>query len=156
MYLKLKSNGVLSLLLFLLFFSEQTCCQESNFYRNEEYGIEIQRPDSWYFEIKDGSHLSLRIKPLFTKTDSVPTHFVLVVTALHGMTSKDLVPLRENLWKGTFGDTYRKNKQDTISIDNEIAHSLFFESNEGYQLRWEEYYLVKDNMLYLMQCMAPM
>ena len=143
------------IVLFMFTLSIPAFCQESNIYRNDDYGIEIQKPDSWYFEIKNGSHLSLRIKPSFTKTDSVPTHFVLVVTALPGMTSKDLVPLRETLWKGTFGNTYRKIKQDTISIDNKIAHSLFFESNEGYQLRWEEYYLVKDNMLYLMQCLTP-
>ncbi len=64
--------------------------------------------------------------PSFTKTDSVPTRFVFVVTALPGMTSKDLVPLRETLWKATFGVTYKKIKQDTISIANEIAHYLVF------------------------------
>jgi len=143
------------IVLFLITLMAQAWCQESNIYRNDDYGIEIQKPDSWYFEIKDGSHLSLRIKPSFTKTDSVPARFVFVVTSLPGMTSKDLVPLRETLWKSTFGVTYKKIKQDTISIANEITHYLFFESNEGYQLHWEEYYLVKDNMLYLMQCLAP-
>ena len=112
------------MVLFIFTLSIQTHGQESNIHRNEDFGIEIHKPDSWYFKIKDDSHLSLRILPSFMKNDSIPARFVLVVSTLPGMTSRELVPLRETLWKGSFGDTYRKIKQDTILIADEIAYYL--------------------------------
>ena len=113
------------IVLFIFTLSVQILGQESNIHRNEDFGVEIHKPDSWYFKIKDDSHLSLRILPSFMKNDSIPARFVLVVSTLPVMTSRDLVPLRETLWKGSFGDTYRMIKQDTILIADEIAHCLF-------------------------------
>ncbi|MBM3240350.1 hypothetical protein FJZ31_29050 [Candidatus Poribacteria bacterium] len=132
--------------------------QEENTYRNVDLGVEIQKPDTWKFEEQSTAPLTLFIKPPLAQADNNLYIFVvLVVASVPGITSAEGFPAqREMIWKGVLGDTYRKLKEDAVMIANEQGQSLFFESEQGEKsAKWEEYYLVKDSILYLLQFMAP-
>jgi hypothetical protein len=128
--------------------------QGENIYRNDDLGFEIQKPKTWKFEEKE---TTLFIKPpSLEEGDEVPIHFVLVVSSTPGLTAKELPALRDLVWKGVLGDSYRKVKEGAITFASEPGQSLFFESERGEgSMKWEEYCLVKDDVLYLLQFMAP-
>lgn len=132
--------------------------QGENTYRNVDLGVEIQKPDTWKFEEQSTAPLTLFIKPPLAQEDNKLYLFVvLVVASVPGITSAEGFPAqREMIWKGVLGDAYRKLKEDAVMIANEQGQSLFFESEQGEKsAKWEEYYLVKDSVLYLLQFMAP-
>lgn len=131
--------------------------QDSNTYRNIDIGLEIQKPDTWKFEEQSTAPLTLFIKPSLTQDNGLYIFAVLVAASVPGITTAEGFPAqREQIWKGVLGDTYRKVKEEAVIIASEPGQSLFFESQQGEKsAKWEEYYLVKDSMLYLLQFMAP-
>ena len=146
-------NVVLSVLLGCLFLITLAFSQEANTYRNEDMGFKIQKPATWMFEEK--APLELFIRPPLDERNILSIHFVLVVTSVPGMTAKQLPLLRERLFKVILGDAYRKVKEESVNIAGKPGQCLFFQSEKGKRSRWEEYYLVKDDVLYLLQFKAP-
>ena len=132
--------------------------QDSNTYENVDMGFGIQKPDTWKFEEQSKAPFTLFIKPPLEQEDSKLYIFaVLVVASVPGITSAEGFPAqREMIWKSVLGDAYRKVKEGTITIANRPGQCLFFESEKSEKAaKWEEYYLVKDSVLYLLQFMAP-
>jgi len=132
--------------------------QEKDTYCNPDLRFEIQKPDAWRFEERSKAPLTLFIKPpLAHDVDKLYVFAVLVVTSVPGMnTADELPPQREMLWNSVLHGKYRKVKQEPITIAGERGQSLFFTSDQGEQsTRWEEYYLVKNSTLYLLQFRAP-
>jgi len=132
--------------------------QEKDTYSNRDVGLEIQKPDAWRFEEQSKAPLTLFIKPpLAHDVDKLHVFAVLVVASVPGMNTADELPSqREMLWNNVLHGKYRKVKQEPITIAGEGGQSLFFTSDQGEQsTRWEEYYLVKNSTLYLLQFRAP-
>jgi hypothetical protein len=132
--------------------------QDSNTYKNTDMGFEIQKPETWKFEEQSNAPFIFFIKPpLEQEADKLHTFFVLVVASVPGMNSAEGFPAqREMIWKNVLGDAYKKTKEGAVTIANEQGQSLFFQSEMGKKTRWEEYYLVKNSTLYLLQFMAPL
>jgi hypothetical protein len=133
--------------------------QDLNTYRNSDMRIEIRKPDGWKFEDQSTASFTLFIKPPMTQSVTQQNVFaVLLLASVPGATVADGFPAkREELWKGMLRDTYRKVKQGPTTISNEPGQSLFFQSDQGEKsIKWEEYYLVKNSTLYLLQFTAPL
>lgn len=154
----LKKIILASVLLVCALMNALAFAQGANTYRNVDLGVEIQKPDTWKFEEQSTAPLTLFIKPPLAQEDNKLYLFVvLVVASVPGITSAEGFPAqREMIWKGVLGDAYRKLKEGAVMIANEQGQSLFFESEQGEKsAKWEEYYLVKASVLYLLQFMAP-
>jgi len=132
--------------------------QDSNTYKNTDVGFEIQKPETWKFEEQSTAPFIFFIKPpLEQEADKLHTFAVLVVASVPSITSAEGFPAqREMIWKSVLGDAYKKTKEGAVTIANEQGQSLFFQSEMGKKTKWEEYYLVKNSTLYLLQFMAPL
>jgi len=133
--------------------------QDLNTYKNIDIGVEIRKPDAWRFEEQSGTPFTLFIIPPLTQGATQQNIFVvLLVASVPDTTTADGVPAqREELWKGVLHDAFRKIAQSVTTISNEPGQCLFFQSDQGEKsVKWEEYYLVKNNTLFLLQFMAPL
>jgi hypothetical protein len=132
--------------------------QEKDTYSYPDLRFKIQKPDAWRFDEQSKAPFTLFIKPpLAHDVDKLYVFAVLIVTSVPGMNSADELPVqRETLWNGLLRGTYRKVKQEPATIAGERGQCLIFTSDQGEQsTRWEEYYLVRNSTLYLLQFRAP-
>ncbi len=126
-------------------------------YRSDTRGFEIQKPSQWDVEENDESHLTLTMTPPgLRENGKSQVHFVIAVPSATGMAADHLPLIREGIWKGTLGDTYKKITEGDSTLSGEPGARLSFISDKGEKsIRWEEHYVLKNGFLYLMQSMAP-
>jgi len=127
-------------------------------YRSDTLGFEIHNPSQWEVEENDGSHLMLTMTPRGQERDGKSqVHFVIVVSSASGMAADQFPFIREGIWKGMLGDTYKKITESDSTLSGEPGKSLSFISDKGEEsIKWEEHYVVKNDLLYLMQSMSPL
>ena len=127
-------------------------------YRSSTQGFEIRKPSQWEFEESDEGNLTLSMMPPGRKKDGkTQVHFVIVAASASGMAADQFPPIRERLWKSMLKDTYKKTAEGDIALSGEAGKSLSFISDKGQEsMKWEEHYVVRNDILYLLQSMCPL